>query len=115
MQGLSPPLLDLNQEDIGAVGDGAAAGLGEGHVGVEDDELTVAADGGVGLGPEALDRSRASLRDAVYILEIVVSVNPDHPRLSIAQALRAMIHATTSEDTVNDIVLTLLRQTQEGV
>ena len=43
-----------------------------------------------------------------------IAVNPDHPRLSLAQALRAMIRATTADEVVTAVVLDLLRREQEG-
>jgi hypothetical protein len=44
-----------------------------------------------------------------------VAVNPDHPRLSLAKALRAMIHATTTDEVVTGVVLGLLRKEQEPI
>ena len=42
-----------------------------------------------------------------------IAVNPDFPRLLLAQAIRAMIHATTASETVASAVIEQLRQGQD--
>jgi hypothetical protein len=48
-----------------------------------------------------------------WIGSAAVEVNPDHPRLSQAQALRAMIRATTLDKSIGLVVIDLLRQEGE--
>jgi hypothetical protein len=43
-----------------------------------------------------------------------IEVNPDHPRLSIAQALRAMIHVTTGDQAMAAAVIGQLQQAGKG-
>jgi hypothetical protein len=45
-----------------------------------------------------------------WIASAAVAVDPDFPRLSLARALRAMVHATIENTAVTDVVLDRLRQ-----
>ena len=42
-----------------------------------------------------------------------IAVNPDFPRLPLAKAIRAMIHATTASEAVAGAVIEQLRQGQD--
>jgi hypothetical protein len=42
-----------------------------------------------------------------------IAVNPDFPRLPLAKAIRAMIHATTASEAVASAVIEQLRQDQD--
>ena len=42
-----------------------------------------------------------------------IAVNPDFPRLPLAKAIRAMIHATTASEAVARAVIEQLRQGQD--
>jgi hypothetical protein len=48
-----------------------------------------------------------------WIGSAAAEVNPDRPRLSQAQALRAMIRATTLDKSIGLVVIDLLRQESE--
>ena len=43
-----------------------------------------------------------------------IAVNPDFPRLPLAKAIRAMIHATTASEAVASAVIEQLRQGQDS-
>jgi hypothetical protein len=61
-----------------------------------------------------LDLDPATYKDLNrWVGSAAVAVNPDHPRLSLAQTLRAMIHATTADTVVAGVVVDLLRRDQE--
>jgi hypothetical protein len=49
-----------------------------------------------------------------WVGSAAIAVNPDHPRLSLAQALRAMIRAAAADEVVTGVVLDLLRREQES-
>ena len=42
-----------------------------------------------------------------------VAVNPDFPRLPLAKAIRAMVHATAASEAVTNAVIEQLRQGQD--
>ncbi len=45
-----------------------------------------------------------------WVNTAAAAVSPARPKLSLAQAVRAMIHATASDDVVADAVIDLLRR-----